>query len=178
MLERFNYWVYCGFDFAGNRSVLSFRDGILTFFLDRVAMFLLAKMLSGLYPCFHRPLLKDAGNLALKIRERPFTSAHSSIFSPSSLVSLYTQFVLWLLKSPIIIFVLLSLKLCGFVKMKSAPGEFIHQRYHDLSQVSCKNFYVIGTAYEDRFYLGVIVHKKGTSILFVRPFDDEICLLC
>uniref|UniRef100_A0A2S2QWZ7 Uncharacterized protein n=1 Tax=Sipha flava TaxID=143950 RepID=A0A2S2QWZ7_9HEMI len=27
--------------------------------------------------------------------------------------------------------------------------------------------------HEGRFYLGVVFHKKGTSIFFVRPFDDE-----
>jgi len=49
----------------------------------------------------------------------------------------------------------------------------IHQRYCDLSQVDCENFYVIDTAHEDRFNLSVVFHKKGTSIFLVRSFDDE-----
>ena len=60
-----------------------------------------ANMRSGLYPFFHIALLNDFGNFALCMSDRLFDSAHRSTASPSLLVEVYPQSVLWLLKSPI-----------------------------------------------------------------------------
>ena len=57
------------------------------------------------YPFFHIALLNDFGSFALCMCESliQFDSAHSSTASPSLSVEVYPQSVLWLLKSPIII---------------------------------------------------------------------------
>lgn len=70
----------------------------------------LTKIRSGLYPRCQRRLLKEAGCLALCIRVSSEASAHCSTELPSALVSRYPQEVLWLLKSPTTILVLLLSK--------------------------------------------------------------------
>ena len=77
--------------------------GSRTNFLLSEAMLWLTKAISGLYPRFQRPLLKDFGNFALCMRLSWLASAQASTASPSKLDSLYPQFVLLLLKSQITI---------------------------------------------------------------------------
>ena len=60
-------------------------------------------MRSWLYPFFHIALLNDFGSFVLCMSNRLFDSAHSSTASPSLSVEVYSQSVLWLLKSPVTI---------------------------------------------------------------------------
>ena len=62
-----------------------------------------ANMRSGLYPFFHIALLSDFGSFALCMSDRLFDSAHSYTASSSLSVEVYSQSVLWRLKSPITI---------------------------------------------------------------------------
>ena len=64
-------------------------------------MFKDTKMRSGLYPFFHITLLNDFGSFALSMNDNLFESAHCSTASPSLSVVVYSQRLLWLLKSPI-----------------------------------------------------------------------------
>ena len=73
--------------------------GSRTYFSHIFETFDDANMRSGLYPFFHIALLNDFGLFALCMSDRLFDSGHSHIASPSLFVEVYSQSVLWLLKS-------------------------------------------------------------------------------